>query len=78
VADRPRDVALRYALGAAAERTGDLDRAIAEMRALLAIEPDHPEALNFVAYSYAERGERLDEAEEMIGRALAAKPDNAA
>jgi tetratricopeptide (TPR) repeat protein len=39
------------------------------MQALLEREPDHAEALNFVAYAWAEQGERLDEALQMARRA---------
>jgi len=38
------------------------------------VEPDSPEALNFVGYSYADRGIKLDEAEELIKKALKLKP----
>jgi len=47
---------------------------MAQMRALLALEPDHPDALNFVGYSYAEQGVRLDEAERLVRRALEIRP----
>jgi len=37
-------------------------------------EPDNPEALNFIGYSWADRGIKLDEAEAMIKKALSLKP----
>jgi tetratricopeptide (TPR) repeat protein len=74
VAAHPGDPGLLYSLGAAHERAGDLDAGLARMRALLAIEPDHPDALNFVAYTWADRGVRLDEAEAMLRRALELRP----
>jgi tetratricopeptide (TPR) repeat protein len=40
--------------------------------------PETPEALNYVAYSWAERGERLDEARDYANRALSGEPDNGA
>jgi Flp pilus assembly protein TadD len=70
----PRDEELLYALGAAYERAGQGDVAIAQMRALLAMNPDHAEALNFLGYAYAEQGVRLDEAEQLVRRALEIKP----
>jgi Flp pilus assembly protein TadD len=70
----PRDAALLYALGTALERTGQGEAAVAQMRALLALEPDHADALNFVGYSYAERGVRLEEAERLVRRALELRP----
>jgi tetratricopeptide (TPR) repeat protein len=71
---RPSDEVLLYALGSAYERAGQRDAAIAQMRALLALDPDHAEALNFVGYSLAEQGVRLEEAEQLVRRALELKP----
>ncbi|HEU4383852.1 MAG TPA: tetratricopeptide repeat protein [Anaeromyxobacteraceae bacterium] len=76
VAARPRDETVRYALGVAYEKAGDRDAAVAAMQELLALNPDHADALNFVGYCFAERGVRLDEAEKLVGRALELKPGN--
>ena len=77
VADRPRDEALRYALAVAQDKAGDRDGAIATMQGLLDLNPEHADAMNFVGYSWAERGVRLEEAEKLLSRALEIKPDNA-
>lgn len=74
LARRPRDESLLYALGAAYERAGESRAAVAQMRALLVVNPDHAEALNFVGYLYAEEGVRLDEAERLVRRALELRP----
>jgi tetratricopeptide (TPR) repeat protein len=74
---RPRDVGLLYALGAAYERAGQPEAALAQMRAILAIDPENVGAMNFIGYSLAERGERLDEAESLVRRALEARPRSA-
>jgi Flp pilus assembly protein TadD len=74
----PRDPALLFALGETYDRSGEREAALAQMRAILAVKPDHAEALNYLGYSYAERGERLDEAERMLRVALRSEPDNAA
>jgi tetratricopeptide (TPR) repeat protein len=46
------------------------------MQQVLAKNPDHAGALNYVGYTWAERGENLDEAERMIRRALEQRPDD--
>ncbi|HSN90226.1 MAG TPA: tetratricopeptide repeat protein, partial [Anaeromyxobacteraceae bacterium] len=74
LASRPGDPSLLYALGAAHERAGRVDAAVAQMRALLALDPEHADALNFIGYVYAEQGTRLEEAEELIRRALDLRP----
>jgi tetratricopeptide (TPR) repeat protein len=74
---RPRDVALLFALGAAYERAGRVEASIAQMRVVLAMDPGNVAAMNFIGYSFAERGERLDEAEALVRRALEARPRSA-
>ncbi|HXH71918.1 MAG TPA: tetratricopeptide repeat protein [Mariprofundaceae bacterium] len=53
------------------------DKEESTLHLLLHINPNHPEALNFLGYSLADRGIRLDEAEKLIRRALELKPDDA-
>jgi tetratricopeptide (TPR) repeat protein len=71
---RPRDEEILFALGAAYDRAGEAELAVGQMRALLVVNPDHAEAMNFVGYSFAEQGVRLDEAEKLVRRALELKP----
>ena len=70
----PQNTDLRYRLGMLYDKTGRPDDGIREMEAILKHEPDNPEALNFIGYSWADRGIRLDEAEAMIKKALSLKP----
>ena len=58
-----------------------LDRwpeAEADFRAALTFRPDQPQVLNYLGYSLVERGEKMDEALEMIEKAVAAQPQNGA
>lgn len=50
----------------------------ADFRAALAISPDQPDVLNYLGYSLLERGGDLEEALEMIQRAVLAAPTNGA
>jgi len=72
----PGSVNLHYRLGVIHENSGRYEQAIQEMEKVLKIDPDNAEALNFIGYSYADRGIKLDEAERMILRALDLKPGN--
>jgi tetratricopeptide (TPR) repeat protein len=72
----PRDVDVHYALGMIYEKTDRFDESIAAMETVLSIDAEHADALNFIGYSWADRGIRLDEAEDMIIRALSFKPDS--
>ena len=60
------------------ERAGADARQVEQaMRSWLEILPHHPQVLNDLAYHYAERGERLDEALELVDKALREAPREA-
>jgi tetratricopeptide (TPR) repeat protein len=46
------------------------------MRRILDIQPEHADALNYIGYTYAEQGVRLEEAMDLIQKALKIKPDS--
>ena len=56
----------------------NFESAEAEFRKTLKIDPDNAGALNYLGYMLADRGIRLDEAHEMIKRALVLEPQNGA
>jgi len=72
--DRPEDEELLYARARLEMRAGAPDRAVAVMAAHLELSHDSVLALNYIGYSWAERGIRLVEAERMLRRALALRP----
>ena len=74
--DRGDDQDFRFQLGALLERQGKLEEAEEEFRRVIAAEPHHDLALNYLGYMLADGNERLDESEELIQRALAEDPYN--
>lgn len=72
----PADWAVFYMRGICHERVGQWDPAEADLREALKLQPDQPEVLNYLGYGMVERGEKLDEALNMIKRAVAARPDD--
>jgi tetratricopeptide (TPR) repeat protein len=69
---------LYFQLGVAAERVGDRAAAVQYFEKCLALAPDNADALNYLGYMWAEKGEHLDRARTMIERAVKLEPDNAA
>lgn len=72
-ADNPK---LHFRLGVVYDKWGRKDDCIASMKTVIRIDPAHANALNYLGYTYADLGQNLDEAEQLIKRALKAKPDD--
>ena len=70
------DWRILYARGAARERQGKWSEAEADLRAALSLQPNQPDVLNYLGYSLVDRGQNLDEAFGMIGRAVGLRPDS--
>lgn len=65
-----------YARGIALERSKQWPRAEADFLRALEFEPDQPLVLNYLGYSWVERGENLDKAQDMIRRAVELRPND--
>lgn len=63
-------------LSSAQERAGDIKGSEESLRLILKSEPDNALALNNLGYFLVERNERLEEAVELIERAVRAEPFN--
>ncbi len=74
----PDDGALLYARSLTWERRDDIAHAEADLRKVLATDPDNVAALNALGYTLADRTTRYTEALELIDRARVAEPGNAA
>ena len=72
----PEHWALFYSRGICAERLGDFAGAEGDMRRALELNPDQPQVLNYLGYSFVDRGVNLEEALGMIQRAVAGQPDS--
>lgn len=68
----------RYQLGMLLERSGDVARAEQQFRILLESKPDDAFALNYLGYSLADRGLRLEEAEALVAQAARLEPQSGA
>ena len=65
-----------YARGISYERLDDWENSEADFRKALELNPEQPQVLNYLGYSLVEKQIKLDEALDMIERAVAARPDS--
>ncbi len=68
--------AVYFARGISHERDGNWDLADADFRKALELRPEQPQVLNYLGYSLVEMGQNLDEALDMIERAVGAEPNS--
>lgn len=74
----PDDPDLIYETALAAEKLEYLDVMERHLRHLIALKPDSAQGYNALGYSFADRNMRLDEAAELIDKAVSLAPDDAA
>ena len=67
---------LHYARGIALERSGRWADAEPAFQRALALSPDQPYVLNYLGYTWADRGENLAEARRMLESASAQRPND--
>lgn len=72
------DSSLLYARALMYERLDRIVEAEADLRRLLALDPDSVDAMNALGYTLADRTERFEEAHQLIREALRKQPDNPA
>lgn len=67
---KPRNWSLYYARGIAYERDGQWPKAEADFKTALALNPNQPQVLNYLGYSWVDQGTHLQEALDMIKKAI--------
>lgn len=78
VQKNPDNAEARMQLAVLSERENDMAAAEEHFRYLIAKKPDNANVLNYLGYSLADRGLKLDEAELLIMGAVALEPANGA
>ncbi|MGA2090039.1 MAG: tetratricopeptide repeat protein [Endomicrobiales bacterium] len=73
---RPDSVEAHFHRGVMFDQWGKFDKAVPELEKAFALDPQYAPSLNYLGYSYVDRGVHLDEAEPLIKRALIVEPDN--
>ncbi len=72
----PERWVLFYDRGVSYERGGRWKEAEADLEHALALKPDQPLILNYLGYSWVDRGEKLDQGLKMIEKAVELRPED--
>jgi tetratricopeptide (TPR) repeat protein len=72
------DESFYFQLGATCERKGDYTQAEQYFQKSLQLSPSYAEAMNYLGYMWAEHDMKLDQARELIEKAVKAEPKNTA
>jgi tetratricopeptide (TPR) repeat protein len=73
---KPEDWSLYFARAVAYHASGDWSKAEADLETALKLKPDEPAVLNYLGYSWVDRGEKLQTGLDMIRRAVALRPND--
>lgn len=72
----PDNENLHFAIGILYDRIRDTEKAIESMWCVLKLNPQNYSAMNYIGYVYVEEGKKLDEAEDLLQRAIKIKSDD--
>ncbi len=70
----PEKLDFLFYRGVYEEKVGEVENCIATMKAVLAVDPDYANALNYLGYLYAQKDKDLEQAKAWVERALVIKP----
>jgi tetratricopeptide (TPR) repeat protein len=76
ISQNPKSADLHFNLGTVYDKLNRFDDAVRAMETAIKLDPHHADALNYLGYSYAERGVKIDQALSLTRRAVALKPSN--
>ena len=72
----PKDTEVLFYTGVMYDQIGQTGQAIKWMKSVLSVDINHVEALNHLAFVYAEQSENLELAEQMVLKALSLSPND--
>ena len=75
-AGMPQRWSLFYSRGIALERSGQWKESETDLQHALELKPDQPLVLNYLGYSWIDRGENLDRGLKMIEKAVELRPED--
>ncbi len=76
IGQNPKNADLHFNLGTVYDKLNRFDDVVRVMETAIMLDPHHADALNYLGYSYAERGVKIDQALSLTKRAVTLKPNN--
>ena len=76
ISQNPKSADLHFNLGTVYDKLNRFDDVVRIMEIAIKLDPHHADALNYLGYSYAERGVKIDQALSLTKQAVALKPSN--
>ncbi|NQZ17833.1 MAG: tetratricopeptide repeat protein [Bdellovibrionales bacterium] len=70
----PEDKQIHFQLGSVYDRLGQKDKTVEHMEKVIGIDGNHVQALNYLAYVYADGTRNLEAAEKLVQKALKLQP----
>jgi tetratricopeptide (TPR) repeat protein len=65
---------VRFYYGTLQDKVGDKTKVVETMREVLKLNPNHVQGMNYLAYTWGDMGENLEEAEQLARKALKLEP----
>lgn len=72
----PDNAQLRFYVGTIYDRLGNRTEVVAQMKKVIELDPQHVQGLNYLAFTWADQGVHLPEAEQLARRALVLEPQD--
>ena len=76
IVQNPKSADLHFNIGTVYDKLNRFDDVVRVMEAAIKLDPHHADALNYLGYSYAERGVKIEQALSLTKQAVALKPTN--
>ncbi len=76
IGQNPKNADLHFNLGTVYDKLNRFDDVVRVMEAAITLDPHHADALNYLGYSFAERGIKVQQALSLTKQAVALKPGN--
>ncbi|MCE3009567.1 MAG: tetratricopeptide repeat protein [Proteobacteria bacterium] len=72
----PENVQIKFFLGMIHDKLGNKEKVLESMEKVVELDPNHVQGLNYLAFTLAEKGLRLEKAESLVRRALELEPND--